>query len=193
MRVLRTGQAPPREVRECIITKEFAQAETTLDSTLRPVDLRNGSSSGALEAASEALGPDESATSRILHESPSFQAHAFARGYETGYCASESGTGADNPIDPISLNPESRRRALLLRYEHTDHFDMLFAIVRTPGAPCCSTSNGRIFLFGGWSEVGRGGGGAVLCAASSALQSLLLRCCPEPPWIARCEVPSLCL
>ena len=52
-------------------------------------------------------------------------------GYGDAYCATEPGTGADNPTHPQTLTDLERSRALMYSFEATDHFDVALLIQRT--------------------------------------------------------------
>ena len=64
------------------------------------------------------------------------------------YCGTQWGRGADNPVDPIELTPQQRRRAILYTFEEVGAFDVRFSLTGDVVA-----AGGRNLLFAGYSNV----------------------------------------
>lgn len=62
------------------------------------------------------------------------------------FCASKAGKESDNPSDPLVLNNEQRRRAILFAFSHSSGF------VARLRVKCC-VQGGRNFLIGGHTEL----------------------------------------
>ena len=55
--------------------------------------------------------------------------------HRAAWCATQPGTGADNPSDPTTLSELEKRRALMYAFEDVDHFDVVFIVQRL--VPTC--------------------------------------------------------